>query len=511
MAKKIVSLACFLLTYASVHAIGAVDSLRIPLSDFTSLIPSVQDASLHIPGGFSFQVIAQRGDAMSDGNTFPPSFDFTGFVPINSSSTNGYLSINSESVPVGGVSMMDVTFNPFTKRWSTSNSKKVDFSAVLGTVANCSGAVTPWNTIITCEEYVSAANFNSDGYNISGWSIEIDPVTKSVINNNQKLWALGNFKHENLCIHSNQRTAYQGVDDGTGYLYKFVATTAQNLTAGKLYVYVGSKSGSGMWELLNNTSPAERNSVLSQSAAKGATVFAGIEDVEINPLNGWIYLAVKGEGEGKVYRFQDSDPLTGTQVIQFETFVGGMNYGLATANGVVSTPWGLGNDNLAFDNEGNLWVLQDGGDNFLWVVGKNHTQANPDVRIFMKLPAGSEPTGLTFSPDNRFMFMSIQHPAGSNNSTSQPDVNGTSITFERDAAIVIARNEHWGTVPCPNGLTISQHPDSGYFQSTANLQSTAIIESTKIIDYRASNSLELNPGFSVKTGAVFRAKIESCF
>jgi uncharacterized protein len=504
--KKIICLVCFLVIYTCVYSNSCNDSLRIPLSDFTSLVPSSQDASIHIPFGFSFQTIAQRNDVMADGNSFPGNFDFTGYVPINGSSVNGYLSINSESFP-GGVSIMDMAFNSVSKRWSRSNEKMVDFSGVVGTIANCSGTVTPWKTIITCEEYVSNTDLNSDGYIDTGWAIEINPVTRTVINN-QKLWALGNFKHENLCIHQNERTAYQGVDDGTGYLYKFVADNAKNLNRGKLYVYVGSKSGSGTWELINNTTVAERNSVLSQSQAKGATVFAGIEDVEISPINGWIYLAVKGEG--KVYRFQDSDPLIGTQVTQFETFVGGKSYDIATASGIENVAWGLGNDNLDFDNEGNLWVLQDGDNNFLWVVGKNHTQVNSDVRIFMRTPSGSEPTGITFSPDNRFLFMSIQHPSSSNSSTTQFDVNGLGTTFNRDTAIIIARDENWSLTPCPNGLSISQNPDSGYFQSGTGLQSTAQINTTKIINYRAAKSVELKPGFSVARGAIFLAKIGGC-
>lgn len=509
--KMIISVICLLSIVPAVYAVSPIDSLRIPLSDFTSLAPSSQDASIHIPTGFSFQIIAQRGDAMSDGNSFPANFDFTGYVPIAGSSENGHLSINSETRP-GGVSVMDVVFDPLSKRWSKNNTKKVDFSGVAGTVANCSGTVTPWNTIITCEEYVSNTDLNSDGYIVTGWAIEIDPVTKTVINN-QKLWALGNFKHENICIHQNERTAYQGVDSPTGYLYRFVADNAQDLNSGKLYVYVGSKSGSGAWELLNNTTVAERNSVLSQSAAKNATVFDGVEDVEINPINGWVYLAVKDEHI--VYRFQDSDPINGTQVTQFETFVGGMNtyYDIETSNGKVAELWGEGADNLAFDNDGNLWVLQDvrgTGTNYVWVVGKNHTQANPDVRIFMKTPTGSEPTGITFSPDNRFLFMSIQHPSGSNNSTTQLDVTGLEVGFDRDAAIVIARDENWGLTPCPNGLSIIQNPDSGYFQSSLSIQSTAAISSPKIIDYRAAKSVELSPGFSTESGAVFRVKIGGC-
>lgn len=511
VSRNAIILVCSFICNHVVAAFFPIDSLRIPLADFTSLVPGSQNASLHIPPGFSFQVIAQRGDAMADGNAFTNNFDFTGYIPINNSSENGYLSLNFETFP-GAVSVMDFTFNPLLKRWSKSNDRLVDFSGVVGTIANCSGTVTPWNTVVTCEEYVSNTDVNNDGYIDMGWAIEINPISKTVVNN-QKLWALGNFKHENLCIHTNQRTAYQGVDDETGYLYKFVADNIQDLNSGKLYVYVGSKNGSGTWEILNNTTAAERNSVLSQSAAKGATVFDGIEDVEINPINGWVYLAVKDEHV--VYRFQDSDPITGTQVMQFETFVGGMNtyYDMETSNGKVTELWGEGADNLAFDNEGNLWVLQDVrgiGTNYVWVVGKNHSQANPDVRIFMKTPAGSEPTGITFSPDNRFLFMSIQHPSGSNSSTTQLDVTGLEVGFDRDAAIVIARDENWGLTPCPNGLSINQNPDSGYFQSSSNMQSTAAINSSKIIDYRAAKSVELSPGFSADSGVIFRVKIGGC-
>lgn len=144
------------------------------------------------------------------------------------------------------------------------------------------------------------------------------------------------------------------------------------------------------------------------------------------------------------------------------------------------------------------------------VVANNHTQTNPVVRIFMKTPIGSEPTGITFSPDNRFLFISIQHPSGSNNSTSQNDVNGLATTFDRDVAIIISRDENWGLTPCSNGILINQNPDSGYFQSGTDIQSTAAINANKIIDYRATKSVELKPGFSTELGTTFRAKIGDC-
>ncbi|MDC6390695.1 DUF839 domain-containing protein [Maribacter sp. PR1] len=417
------------------------------IGDFQSLVPTGQNTDLIIPSSHTFQKIISRDDPLSQGGNLPGYIDFTGYVPINNSNEKGYLSLNSETVP-GGVSILDINFNTVTGLWSTSFSSKVDFSGVVGTIANCSGTVTPWNTIITCEEYTSQEiadqypfpiDSNGDGYDDFGWAVEIDPVTKTVID---KRWALGNFKHENLVIHNNQRTAYQGADATVGYLFKFVADNQQDLGSGKLYVYRGSKNGSGEWVLLNNTTPEERNTTNEQSATVGATVFSGIEDVEIGP-NGFIYFAVKNEN--RVYRFQDSDPVSGTTVINMETFVGNASYTIQHQNGNTNVNWGYGNDNMAFDNEGNLWVLQDGDNNYIWVVKNGHTQANPRVEIFGTTPAGSEPTGITFSPDNRFLFMSIQHPNSGNSSSTQTDAAGVEVSFDKDTAIVIALKENLGS------------------------------------------------------------------
>ncbi len=105
--------------------------------------------------------------------------------------------------------------------------------------------------------------------------------------------------------------------------------------------------------------------------------------------------------------------------------------------------WGIGNDNLAFDGEENLWVLQDGGNNHIWVVGPTHTAGTPAVRLFGKTPSGSEPTGITFTPDYRFMFISIQHPAAGN-TAAQTDAAGVSVVFNAASTLVIARVENLG-------------------------------------------------------------------
>jgi hypothetical protein len=121
-----------------------------------------------------------------------------------------------------------------------------------------------------------------------------------------------------------------------------------------------------------------------------------------------------------------------------------MSYSITHAEGTTLTPWGAGNDNLAFDNLGNLWVLQDGGNNYIWVVMNNHTQANPNVKLFGIAPAGSEPTGITFTPDYKYLFMSIQHPNAANNVTQQTDAAGNQIGFGKDIAMVISLSDNLG-------------------------------------------------------------------
>jgi secreted PhoX family phosphatase len=431
------------------------------IGDFLSVEPLPQNNDFVIPSSHSFQKIIERGDSLTQGGTLPGNNDFTGYVPIGGSSENGYLSVNSELTP-GGVTILDINFNSSTKLWETSFSQAIDFSSYAGTTRNCSGSVTPWNTIISCEEDTNQDDINGDGYFDYGWCVEIDPVSKTIID---KRWALGNFKHENIIVHDNLRTVYEGADSNPGYLFKFVSDSIEDLSSGKLYVYKGPKNGpGGIWIQIQNTSQLDRNNTLIRCDKAGATIFNGIEDVEIGP-DGWVYFAVKGENQ--VYRFLDSDPLIGLTVFKMESFVGDATYSISHEGGVSPAYWGHGNDNLAFDGIGNLWVLQDGGYNNIWVVAPNHTQASPEVRVFGRVPMGSEPTGITFSPDFRFLFMSIQHPFLTNAATSQIDAAGQSVAFDKDVTLVIALNDNLGVPWDGEPFLVHPNPSSGRF--TVNL------------------------------------------
>ena len=149
------------------------------ISTFTSLAPGAQDTDFHLPANHTFQYLIETGDPLTAGGTLPNNCDFAGYVPIGGSSTLGYLAVNSEATP-GGVSILDINYNTVLQKWLISASQAIDFSIVNGTQRNCSGAVTPWGTVISCEEDITA-DLNGDGFKDIGWAIEIDPVGKSVI------------------------------------------------------------------------------------------------------------------------------------------------------------------------------------------------------------------------------------------------------------------------------------------------------------------------------------------
>ena len=421
------------------------------ISCFTSIAPTAQTPNLIIPGGtHRFQQLHKQGTAYTLGDgTVPGNHDFTAYVPVEGSSTLGHLSINHENTP-GGVSMLGMHFDSTARLWQIDSSRAVDFynDDLATTTRNCSGGITPWGTVITAEESGNAGDANGDGYTDVGWLVEIDPVTARVMEygngKQEKLWAAGNISHENALVLDDEVTLFTGEDGGSSALYKFVADNPRNLSSGTLYTLVLDQpldgyeptGTTGTWVEVPNTTREDRNNTRALAIALGATNFNGIEDVEVNPLTGQIYFAAKGAS--RTYRFTDG----AAGVTDFQTFVGGMSYVLNTVDGVFIEPWGGGNDNLTFDDRGNLWVLQDGGNNYIWMVRPDHNQENPKVELFASMPIGSEPTGLTFSPDYRFGFFSVQHPSGTNQ--PQRDATGEDINFDASASVVISKRAELG-------------------------------------------------------------------
>jgi uncharacterized protein len=182
---------------------------------------------------------------------------------------------------------------------------------VLGTLANCSGATTPWGTVLSCEEnyqsyglkrampfalgwYKGAGQTEEEvnyyigepGRNINdqqvqdqwpfyGYVAEIDPFSGEAV----KHTALGRIHHENVAIHVSRDgrvVCYTGDDApaADGMFFKFVSRrrlrgrmsrsdAMKILSEGQLYVAqwlptandAAVDSGTGRWHPLNMSNP----------------------------------------------------------------------------------------------------------------------------------------------------------------------------------------------------------------------------------------------------------------
>ena len=487
------------------------------ISCFTSIAPTAQTPKVIFPSNIKYQLILKEGDAYTEGGGKVGGLnDFTGYVAKNNSSTNGYLAVNHETNP-GGMTVAEINFNASTKLWELTRSRGVNFSGtdLVQTARNCSGGITPWGTILTAEEAVTSSDTNGDGYKDYGWLVEINPVTAEVVtyadpNKKEKIWQMGVMNHENVVLNNAGTVAYYGEDGGTNLVYKYVLDKAGDLSSGDVYVLKTESGLSGgnpvttnaTWIKVPNKTKADANNLAVNASALGGTAFNGVEDVEIGPLDGKIYFTAKGLN--KVYRFKDN----GTTISELETFVGGSttSYSFQTATGVKSEAWGSGNDNLTFDDKGNLWVLQDGGKNYIWMVAPDHTQANPKVTLFASMPAGSEPTGLTFTPDYKFGFFSIQHP----NTTiaTDTDASGNVIDYRgKSATVVFALQDNLGTSAAlashdalakNDEITISPNPTSGII----NIQSKKGLKNPTVKVVNMEGRLVHSKSFSTSQTAI---------
>lgn len=466
MKKSLLIPACLLATTAAFAQPCKLQKLHI--SNFTSVLPSAQPDSLRIPSTHTFQLLVQEGQPYSDTSKGKVRglFDFTGYIAINGSSEKGYISLNHEgsNTSTGGVSILDIDFDTTKKIWNVKQKSLVDFTTAGGTGRNCSGGITPWATSITSEETLPNGDANADGYQDIGWNVEIDPVTRSIKDYNNdgtpdKLWKMGRMSHENVCVSNDSVTVYEANDENPGYVFKFVAKQKGNLSDGDLFVLkldgaIGQVNV-GSWVKIPNSTPTECNNVRAAATSAGATNFNSLEDVEIGPHDGMIYFTSKSSS--RVYRFRDF----GATVGDVEIFVGNpsQQYEIEYETGKKTfEQWRDGNDNLTFDDKGNLYVIQDGGRNHIWMVTPCHTQAKPDVKLFAVIPDGAEPTGMTFSPDYRFMFVSIQHPDAIN-ATIMKDAADSNVVFNRESAIVIARRGFLGKDPLEDTTPVNYITD----------------------------------------------------
>ncbi|MGD7001449.1 PhoX family protein [Corynebacterium halotolerans] len=326
--------------------------------------------------------------------------------------------------------------------------------------------------------------------------VEIDPLDPE--STPVKHTALGRFKHEAGNIHIAEDgtvVCYSGDDERFDYLYKFVSSRQMEegnlehnmtiLDAGTLYVAKfngnspeseidgsgelpedGAFDGDGEWLPLLTVEEdgsaeshvdgfsAEEVAVFTRSAADvlEPTKMDRPEDVEVNPVNQKVYVALTNNSyRGATGENAEKSQEGPTEVAPITENKNGLVMEIEDDHGGTSFTWNLllvcGDpnaaysyfggfdkakvspiscpDNLAFDSHGNLWISTDGNaldsNDGLYAVAVDGDRRG-EVKCFLTVPVGAETCGPIVNDER--VLVNVQHPGeGDDASADNPQTH----------------------------------------------------------------------------------------
>lgn len=321
---------------------------------------------------------------------------------------------------------------------------------------------------------------NPNELNRHGWVVEIDPFDPQSTPVKRTALGRFKHENAALAqTRDGRAVVYMGDDERGEFIYKFISRDKINqrnpkanrdlLDHGTLYVArfdagdgnPDRPKGQGQWIELSHgkngidasSGFADQAQVLIQARLAASVVQATRMDrpewIVVSPKDGQVYCTLTNNSK----RGEDGQPVGGPnpreknvygQILRWRT--GGDDHG------AMSFSWDLfvvaGNpsvhagqpkggssninpqnmfnspDGLGFDKAGRLWILTDGdysnsGD-FAGMGNNQMLCADPDsgeIRRFMVGPVGCEVTGIAFAPDQKTLFVGIQHPGENGGST----------------------------------------------------------------------------------------------
>ena len=445
--------------------------------------PSREDEVI-LADGLNYDILITWGDKINAKEEFGFNNDYTAFFPLTNKTgilwvnheypdpkfVSGYVrggqrtksQMVKEMKSIGG-SLIEIEKDESGK-WSfvedSQYNRRIDgFSKIpivasrpiageriaVGSFGNCAGGVTPWGTVLTCEEnyqdYYGEVyhggrfepgrfgweNYKKRSPHHYGWVVEVNPKTGDA----KKLTSIGRYAHE-CCTVTRAKdgtvVAFSGDDKKNEFVYKFISSKKDSLEEGELFV---GDFVNGKWLSLDYKKSKvlqkhfkDQTEVLihCRKAGRllGATPMDRPEDFEIHPKTGDVYLTLtnnynsktmKGNFHGKILKIShpNGDYLS-NDFTSSDFVVGGEEAGLTCP------------DNLIFDKNGNLWVTNDISgskmnkgpykkfkNNGLYYIPTSGSEAGKVFQI-ASAPNDAELTGLTFTPDHKTLFMSVQHP-----------------------------------------------------------------------------------------------------
>jgi secreted PhoX family phosphatase len=336
--------------------------------------------------------------------------------------------------------------------------------------------------------------------NAFGWVVEIDPFDPN--STPVKHTALGRFAHETVSfqppVEGQPIVCYSGDDARFEYIYKYVSAQPYNVTTasgalldeGTLYVAKFNDDGTGEWIALeygqNGLTPdngfTSQADVLVNTRTSadfvGATKMDRPEWGAVDQNTGHVYFTLTNNTRrtteqvdaanpraenamGHIIRWhEDGDHPAATNTFTWDLFVLAgppensrkLDGSALNADSIFSSP-----DGLWVDPDGRLWIQTDISESvqnqgeFAQFGNNQMLVADPntgEIRRFLTGPKGQEITGVVTTPDQRTMFINVQHPGATvtpedfavgNLNSRWPDQNPN--IYPRSATVVITKDD----------------------------------------------------------------------
>ncbi|MBD8756457.1 PhoX family phosphatase [Pseudomonas coleopterorum] len=342
---------------------------------------------------------------------------------------------------------------------------------------------------------------NPNELNRFGWVVEVDPFDPTAMPVKRTALGRFKHENAALAeTRDGRAVVYMGDDERGEFIYKFISrdridhhnpkANRDLLDHGTLYVArfdngdgnPDRPKGHGQWvELTHGKNGLDASKGFASQAevliharlaasAMQATRMDRPEWIVVSPKDGQVYCTLTNnikrgdDGQpvggpnpreknvyGQILRWRESGDEHGAMTFEWDLFLVAGNPsvhpGQAKGGSSNINPQNMFNspDGLAFDDAGRLWVQTDGDtSNAGDFAGMGNNQmlcadpASGEIRRFMVGPVGCEVTGVSFAPDQRTLFIGIQHP-GENGGSTFPEhlPNGK----PRSSVIAISRED----------------------------------------------------------------------
>ncbi len=189
-----------------------------PVADLTTGLNLLQ-----LPPGFSYKSMGWRDDPMTDGRLCPNAHDGMAVVRSRRVGRSTELTlIRNHELGTASAASLRLVNAPVYDHSGTGNLPSGGTTTMVvrdgvmvevrpslgGTMTNCAGGVTPWETWLTCEE--NSSDRTSVGGRKHGYVFEVSPNPGETTA--QPIFDMGRFNHEAVAIDPSTNFAYETED-----------------------------------------------------------------------------------------------------------------------------------------------------------------------------------------------------------------------------------------------------------------------------------------------------------